>query len=87
MDVWIERYAELLGCENRPAAVAAAIESLKATVDRIPEEMARNRREATDGLILRMRRYAVNCGASSVCWVSKQMRTTQEQACEANELD
>lgn len=84
LDLWFDRYAEILGCDNRPGAIAAAIEHLKTEVDRIPEEMARNRREASDAMIARMRHYPVNCGTSSTCWVARQVKTTHEQAANAN---
>jgi NADH:ubiquinone oxidoreductase subunit B-like Fe-S oxidoreductase len=33
-DLWIERYAEILGCDPHPNSVAVAIADLKAEVDR-----------------------------------------------------
>lgn len=45
-DLWIERFAELLGCDAQPGVIAASIGELKATVDKIPSEIARNRAAA-----------------------------------------
>lgn len=62
LGVWVERYAELLGCESRPGAVAVAIEALKNEVDRVRQSIPRHRAAARDALIEQMRRQAVNCG-------------------------
>lgn len=78
-DMWFERFAELLGCEPRPGVIAATIEDLRATVDRLPAEIARNRREARDSLIRSMRSTAVNCGRSSTCSVAGWCKTSDEQ--------
>lgn len=78
-DSWLERYADLLGCECRPAAIAAAIDMLKTQAQRIPEEIARNRKAARDSLLREMRRTPVNCGSSSSCSVAEWFKTSEEQ--------
>ena len=77
-DIWQERYAELLGCDNRPGAIAAAIEILNEQASRIPAEMARNRKEARDACIRSMRNTAVNCGMASTCSVAWWHKTSDE---------
>jgi len=78
-DLWFERFAELLGCEPRPAIIAATIDELKATINRIPAEIARNRTAERDSLIRSMRCTAVNCGQSSTCSVAGWFKTSDEQ--------
>ena len=78
-DLWFERFAELLGCETRPGAIAAAIEMLRRDVDRIPSEMSRNRIESRDAVIRQMRKTSVNCGHSSSCAVAGWFKTSDEQ--------
>lgn len=83
-DLWIERFAELLGCDERPGAVAAAIEQLKDEVDRARKAVPKVRKEASqqarDQTIRSMRRAAVNCGQNSRCYVANHFfRTSDEE--------
>lgn len=79
-DLWIERYAELLGCDPRPGAVAAAIENLKNERDSVVRSIPQHRESAQDALILQMRRTAVNCGPHPSCFVSHWFKTREERA-------
>lgn len=81
-DLWTERYAELLGCDARPGAVAAAIESLKAERDAAVRAIPDHRRAAEDALIRSMRRQAVNCGHSASCAVAHWFKTSEERKAE-----
>ena len=83
IDAWIERYAELLGCDPRPGAVAAAIESLKAERDAAVRSIPEHRRAAEDALIRYMRRTAVNCGQSASCAVAHWCETSEEKKAQA----
>jgi hypothetical protein len=58
--LWLERYAEILGCDCRPGLIAVEIERLKSQVDRIPAEMARNRRLSRELAIEEMRRGGID---------------------------
>ncbi len=40
LDLWIERYSEILGCDPVPACVAAEMEFLKREVDRARKTIA-----------------------------------------------
>lgn len=82
-DLWVERYAELLGCDPRPGAVAAAIESLKAERNAAVRSIPDHRRAAEDALIRSMRRTAVNCGQSSSCDVAHWCKTSEEKKVQA----
>ena len=44
--IWVERYAEMLGCDARPAAVAVAIDELMQQVQKVRESIKRHRAEA-----------------------------------------
>lgn len=55
LPIWIERFAELLGCDSRPASIAVAIEDLLAererqckTIGRLRGRMAGLRRTEAD---------------------------------------
>jgi hypothetical protein len=77
---WINAYAEALGCEARPGAVAAAIENLKGERDSAMASIPEHRKRAEDGIIRQMRRAAVNCGHSSDCYVAHQFETSDERS-------
>lgn len=81
-DLWIERYAEMLGCDPRPGAVAAAILELKMNFENCVKSIPSHRQTARDGVIREMRRTGVNCGHSSSCSVAHWFKTKEEQ--EAN---
>lgn len=44
--LWVERYAELLGCEPRPGAVAVAIAELTGEIDSCRMSISRHRKSA-----------------------------------------
>lgn len=77
-DKWIERYAELLGCEPRPGAIAAAIENLKAERDSVIASIPGRCDQAMDRVILNMRGAAVNCGSRPSCAVAYWFKTSNE---------
>lgn len=78
-DLWYERFAELLGCEPRPGAIAAAIEDKKLELERLLKSIPEHRRQAADNVIRSIRRTAVNCGASSTCAVAGWAQTSDER--------
>jgi hypothetical protein len=50
--LWVERYAELLGCEPRPGAVAVAIGELHDEMGRCKKSISRHRRVAYERGVL-----------------------------------
>ncbi len=44
--LWVQRYAEMLGCDARPAAVACAIDSLINELERCRKSIGRHRAAA-----------------------------------------
>lgn len=60
LPIWIARYAELLGCDRSPAAIAVAIENLLGERERQRKAIGRLR-----GLNAELQRSALQKGCSS----------------------
>lgn len=77
-ELWIESYAEMLGCDARPASIAVAIQALQDERNRAVASIPEHRKLAQDAIIRSMRQTAVNCGHSSSCAVSHWFKLSTE---------
>lgn len=80
LQLWLENYAEVLGCEISPASVAVAIQSLKGERDRAIASISEHRKAAQDSIIRGMRQTAVNCGNRQSCAVASWYKLSNEES-------
>ena len=78
-ELWIESYAEVLGCDAKPTSIAVAIQALQSERDRAVASIAEHREAARDATIRDMRNAAVNCGSSGTCAVSHWFHLSSEK--------